>query len=251
MNSLIAVDSMAERLEEMIKARDILLSTVSHELRSPLARLQLAIGLAKQDPSRLESSLERIQREAARLEEMVDEFLTLSQLESGISQGDEYFELSEVLRIVCDDAKFEAKPSGIEVAIEISQINDLDEWICRGSGKLISRAIENIVRNALRFSQKGHAVQVLLRRTHDRSFRLDVIDEGPGAPPEILKTLFQPFMHRDRESGDGFGLGLSIAQRAIVAHGGSISAHNRGGHGFAVTVLLPASDHQGNTLEAS
>jgi len=236
-------DRMAERLEELVRARDRLLADVSHELRSPLARLQLAIGLARQDPSRLENSLQRIDREAAKLDELVGELLTLSKLESGVEHSEQYFDIAEIVKVVVEDAKFEATPAGIDVAVEMDPPQDKAEWLCAGSGRLIARAIENIVRNAIRFSHGGQQVKIRLMANTNTRFDLTVMDQGPGVADDMLGRLFQPFVKGVGE-GQGFGLGLAIAQRAIVAHGGTISARNRSTHGLMVSVTLPAAPPQ-------
>ena len=229
-------DTMAERLEELVKARDRLLATVSHELRSPLARLQLAIGLARQLPDQVEGPLARIEMEAGRLEKLVDELLTLSRLESGISADDEYVDLAEILRVVAEDARFEATPAGVDVVLEIAP--QAWDWVVRGSGKLISHAFENVVRNALRFSPRGGRVEITLEDAAE-FYQVQIMDQGSGASPEMLKTLFQPFVHGESGDGFGFGLGLAIAQRAIIAHGGSIAARNRVENGLIVCARLP------------
>lgn len=236
-------DRMAERLEELVKARDRLLADVSHELRSPLARLQLAIGLARQDPSRLETSLQRIDREAAKLDELVGELLTLSKLESGVEHSEQYFDIAEIVKVVVEDAKFEATPAGIEVSVETDPPEDKAEWLCAGSGRLIARALENIVRNAIRFSHSGQQVKVRLMATKDARFELTIMDQGPGVAEDMLGRLFQPFVKGTGE-GQGFGLGLAIAQRAIIAHGGTIAARNRSTRGLLVSVTLPAAPAQ-------
>ena len=236
-------DRMAERLEELVKARDRLLADVSHELRSPLARLQLAIGLTRQDPSRLETSLQRIDREAAKLDELVGELLTLSKLESGVEHSEQYFDIAEIVKVVVEDAKFEATPAGIEVSVEMDPPQDKAEWLCAGSGKLIARATENIVRNAIRFSHSGQQVKVRLMATKDSRFELTIMDQGPGVAEDMLGKLFQPFVKGSGE-GQGFGLGLAIAQRAIIAHGGTIAARNRSTRGLRVSVTLPAAPPQ-------
>jgi two-component system OmpR family sensor kinase len=233
-------DIMAERLEELIKARDRLLATVSHELRSPLARLQLAIGLARQNPDRLEGPLARIDMEASRLAEMVDELLTLSRLESGISADDEYIDLAEILRAIWEDARFEASPAGVEVILQLTPQNS--DWIVRGSGKLISHAFENVVRNALRFSPPDGRLEITLEDAGD-FYQVQVRDQGPGASAEMLETLFQPFVHGESGAGPGFGLGLAIAKRAITAHGGSITARNGVQKGLIVCARLPHRTH--------
>jgi two-component system OmpR family sensor kinase len=232
-------DIMAKRLEELVNARDRLLAGVSHELRSPLARLQLAIGLARQDPAKAGASLERISREAARLDEMVDELLTLSKLESGAGRAEDYFDLSQIVTIVAEDARFEAAPLGVGVEVEIDP--DEGDWIAAGNGKLMSRAVENIVRNAIRFSGKGQTVRIALQRQPD-AFRLTVADQGPGVPEAELTTLFQPFVQGAGGDGKGFGLGLAIAERAVLAHGGAMTARNRSGGGLAISLRIPAAE---------
>lgn len=232
-------DVMAERLEDLVAARDRMLASVSHELRSPLSRLQLAVGLARQDPAKADASLHRIADEAARLNEMVDELLVLSRLENGLHNNDEYFDVAEILRIVAEDASFEARPHGVEVSMSVEAPRGGGEWVCPGSGKLVAHAFENIVRNAVRFSRAGQAVKIALTDTGEGAVQVVMSDDGPGVPAESLRTLFQPFFQAVSD-GQGFGLGLAIAERAILAHGGSVSARNKMPHGLVVTAVLPA-----------
>lgn len=234
-------DTMAVRLHELVGARDRLLADVSHELRTPLARLNLAIGLARQDPAKTATSLDRISDEAAKLDEMVGELLTLAKLESNQHQGEDYFNFAEIVKHVVEDARYEAGSKNIEVKLAIEQADENFEWIALGSGKLVSRAIENIVRNALRYSPENGQVVVRLDRNNGR-FLLAVSDDGPGIPKEALAGIFQPF--GISADGFGFGLGLAIAQRAIAVHGGTISAVNRVPHGLEMTVAIPAAIEQ-------
>ena len=232
-------DIMAMRLAELVGARDRLLADVSHELRTPLARLNLAIGLARQDPAKLESSLDRISGEAAKLDEMVGELLTLAKLESGQHRSEDYFNFAEIVKTVVQDARYEAAAKGVEVRLDIKPVAENFEWIARGSGKLVSRAVENIVRNAVRYSSEGG--KVVAELGHDNAgFHLLVSDEGPGVPEEAMAALFKPFVQS--ADGFGFGLGLAIAQRAMVVHGGSIAARNRKPKGLEMAVTLPAAN---------
>lgn len=231
-------DKMAGRLEELVAARDRLLADVSHELRTPLARLNLAIGLARQDPAKLGTSLDRISGEAAKLDEMVGELLTLAKLESGQSRGEDYFNFAEIVKAVVQDARYEAAAKGVEVLLDVQPADESFEWIAIGSGKLVSRAIENIVRNAVRYSSEGGKVVAMLRRDGE-NYSLKVTDEGPGIPEEGMKALFTPF--GVSADGFGFGLGLAIAQRAVMVHGGTISARNRQPKGLEMAVTLPAA----------
>ncbi|MEI7791478.1 MAG: ATP-binding protein [Alphaproteobacteria bacterium] len=231
---------MAARLEELVASRDRLLADISHELRSPLARLHLAIALARQSPEKEAQSLERIGKEADKLEEMVGELLTLSKIESGATTSDEYFFVSEVSRMVADDARFEAQGKGVEIRFAANAEHPDQEALIVGSGKLISRAIENIVRNALRFSRSGDAI-TLEMDSSQAGTTLTIRDQGPGAKPEQLKSLFDPFFRGDPGSGHGYGLGLAIAKRAILAHGGTITAANGNHEGLTITIWLPAA----------
>jgi len=229
-------DTMAMRLAELVGARDRLLADVSHELRTPLARLNLAIGLARQDPAKLSTSLDRIGGEAGKLDEMVGELLTLAKLESNQNQGEDYFDFAEIVRGVVEDARYEAAAKAIEVKLAIDENDEHFEWLAAGSGRLVSRAVENIVRNALRYSPENGQVTVRLKH-QDGHFHLSVIDDGPGIPKDTLASLFKPF--GISADGYGFGLGLAIASRAIAVHGGAITAANRLPRGLEMTVTIP------------
>jgi two-component system OmpR family sensor kinase len=206
-------------------------------LRSPLARLHLAIDLARQSPEKTAQSLERIRREADKLEEMVGEILALSKLESGVRTADEYFFVSEVARMVVDDARFEAQEKGVEIDLVLGAGR---EAMMHGSGKLISRAIENVVRNALRFSRKGDRVTVELD-SNAAGTNLLIRDHGPGVEADQLQLLFEPFVQVGTNHGQGYGLGLAIAKRAVIAHGGAIKAARNPDSGLAITIWLPAA----------
>jgi two-component system OmpR family sensor kinase len=231
-------NKMATRLEELVMSRDRLLADISHELRSPLARLHLAIALARQSPDKALQSLERIGCEADKLEEMVGELLALTKLESGARATGQYFFVSEVTALVVDDARFEAQEKG--VTIDFLTNGGHPEALVVGSGKLVSRAIENIVRNALRFSRRGETITVELESTPTGT-TLYIRDQGPGVKTEQLASLFEPFVQADPASGQGYGLGLAIAKRAIIAHGGTIAAVNGAAEGLVITLWLPAA----------
>ncbi|HEY5085493.1 MAG TPA: ATP-binding protein, partial [Rhizomicrobium sp.] len=232
---------MAARLEELVTSRDRLLADISHELRSPLSRLHLAIALARQSPEKMLQSFERIGREADKLDEMVGELLALSKIESGITTSNEYFFLSEIAGIVAEDGRFEAQEKGAIIDI-LTGTGGESEALVVGSGKLISRAVENIVRNALRFSHRGDTITLELE-SNAAGTTLRVRDEGPGVKSEQLASLFEPFVQADTANGQGYGLGLSIAKRAVIAHGGAITAANGPQGGLVITVWLPtASD---------
>lgn len=232
-------DVMASRLQELVTHRDRLLAGVSHELRSPLTRLQLAIGLAQKYPDKKDSSLQRISREAEKLDEMVEEILTLAKLESGVDADEEYVDIADVTRQIAEDANFEGAAKGISVELD-PEANAPSELVVMGSGKLIARAIDNIVRNALRFSSEGQTVHIGLKQ-EDKTVTISVRDEGPGIAAEQLENLFKPFVQGAGGDGNGFGLGLAIAERAILAHHGTISARNLASGGLEIRMILPAT----------
>jgi two-component system OmpR family sensor kinase len=230
-------DQMASQLNELVGARDRLLADVSHELRTPLARLNVAIGLARQDPAKSAASLDRIGIEAIKLDAMVGELLTLSKLESDARPVEEYFDLAEVVGSVVQDARYEAAAKQVDVVLADTAPSD-SEWIAKGNGKLVNRAIENVVRNAVRYSPQGNQVHLALERGAG-SYRLSIADNGPGVPSDEMRQLFKPFSHS--ADGLGFGLGLAIAQRAIAVMGGTIAARNRTAGGLEITITIPAS----------
>jgi len=243
-------DRMASRLEELVTARDRLLADISHELRSPLARLHLAIDLARQSPEKTGQSLQRIRREADKLEEMVGELLALSKLEHGLTPSSEYFFISEITGIVVEDARYEAQEKGVAIEFVASPHHWGEEALVVGSGKLVSRAVENVVRNALRFSRRGETITIEMQ-TDAAGTTLCIRDEGPGVKDEQLDRLFEPFVQANPVDNQGYGLGLAIARRAVTAHGGSIKASNGASSGLAVTIWLPAAPDAPDAAEES
>jgi len=233
-------NKMATRIEELVMSRDRTLADISHELRSPLARLQLAIALARQSPEKAPDSLHRIGLEADKLHEMIDELLALAKMESGVVSLDQHFFVSEIVAMVVNDARFEAETKGVEVKLVPGSGHLSSETMAVGSGKLISRAIENVVRNALRFSHPGDTVTVEVD-SNSGGTTINIRDNGPGVKADQLKLIFEPFVQFDKSNGQGSGLGLSIARRAIIAHRGDIKATNGVKGGLTVTIWLPAA----------
>jgi two-component system OmpR family sensor kinase len=233
-------DVMAERLQQSIASRDRLLHDVSHELRSPLARMSVAVGLARKSGEVPDTALVRIETEAERLNEIVGDLLSLSRAESDPGVEEIYFDLGALLQVVCEDARFEAQPRGVEVRLELApELADPEQApLLKGAPQLLRRGIENVIRNALRFSPTGDAVVVRAGLAGGR-FEIEVSDEGPGVPPAMLETMFEPFVKGAAESR-GVGLGLSIARRALAAHGGTLQAVNREGRGLLMQIRLPA-----------
>ena len=236
-------DAMAERIETLLKAQSRLLNDISHELRSPLARLNVALGLARQRAG-VESAdmLDRIELEASRLNELIGRILTLARLEDGeqiVPQTP--VPLDEIVTSVTEDAEFEAQAKHCHVHTSIAE----GDWKVRGNASLLHSAVENVVRNAIRYTQEGTSVDVQLVSEARPGFQeavLRVSDAGPGVPPDALGKLFEPFYRLDdargRQTG-GVGLGLAITERAVRFHGGRVGASNQEGSGLVVEIRLP------------
>jgi signal transduction histidine kinase len=253
-------DRMAERIEVLVDSQSRLLKDVSHELRSPLARLSVALGLARQRVTpevapELESSLNRIELEADRLNQLIQRLLTISRLESG-TDGLRRTRLSlrELVEQVAHDAEYETPGRGCRVtAITDTSDTDTDEngpdeFLVYGDPDLLRSAVENVVRNATRYTTEGTTVEVRLEREpaangDGEEVIVRVLDCGPGVPDQALPKIFEPFYRlddaRNRQTG-GAGLGLSIADRAIRLHGGQLRASNRKEGGLQVEIRIPA-----------
>ncbi len=239
-----AFDRMAERLEGLMQSQKQLLTDVSHELRSPLARLQAALGLARQRAGgQAQPELDRIDREAERLNELISHLLSLARLESGVQTIKmENLDLVELLETVVADASLEAQARERKVRLQPQGT----PVIIRGNPALLHSALENVVRNAIRYTGEHTTVSLHVQRDEDRPGRVTIVvrDHGPGVPDEMLPRLFEPFVRvgddRDRSSG-GYGIGLAIAERAVRLHGGDISAHNEPDGGLTVSIWLPTS----------
>jgi two-component system sensor histidine kinase CpxA len=233
---------MAERLERLVGAQKILLRDVSHELRSPLARLSVALELAREEsPPAMTANLKRIEREAERLNLLIGQLLRLSSMESAdVSNFKETFPLKALLDNMLPDVEFEAQ----QRLCQIRLLNGCD-CVVQGSAELIYRAIENIVRNAIRYTRPESVVELKISCEEQVGLRmviLDVSDSGPGLPESELENIFRPFYRvddtRQRDTG-GFGVGLAIADRAVRLHHGEVRARNRPEGGLVVSLRLP------------
>lgn len=231
-----AFDAMVERLDTLVRAREELLHDISHELRSPLARLQLATGLARQTPENVSSSLDRIDEEARRLDKMIGELLTLSRAGHESIPDEQYFDLTGLLEAVIADVRYEAQIPGVKVVL---QADDRADYTVRGNAELIRRATENVLRNALRFSLPGQQIEVHLR-TDQQWLAIQVRDQGPGVDEEKLSSIFDPFVRVNSPlMGKGYGLGLAIVRKVVLAHHGEVEARNRPEGGLELTLRLP------------
>ena len=231
-------NGMAERLEKLVATHRRLLRDVSHELRSPLARLGVALGIARKiaAPS-AEQALARIEQEADHLNQMIGELLELSRLEGG--SGTIAFaglDLTELVLEIVRDADFEAESLGRRVSCLPKPA-----ILLRGNHELLRRALENVVRNGIHYTKEGSTVEVSLE-TSVAEVTVVVRDHGPGVPEAQLAEIFRPFYRvaeaRDRTSG-GTGIGLAISEETVTLHGGSITADNAADGGLEVKIRLP------------
>lgn len=232
------VDLMNEQLRTLVESQRQLLHEVSHELRSPIARIQAAIGLVRLHPDKLPITIERIEREAVRMDKLVGELLYLSRLEAGfIGTMDEEVRMEDLLQEIINDAQFEAQ--NCQRYIEGSVRNDA---VIQGRAELLHSAIENVVRNAIKQTPNETTVTINAKVETDHSnLLITVSDLGPGVPEHELLAIFDPFFRssRTQSTSNGDGLGLTIAHRIIEAHGGTITASNRPDRGLCVSIILP------------
>lgn len=229
-------DRMAAQLQQLTDSRKNLLHDISHELRSPLSRIQAAIGLLRQDPARTEAMLLRIGREGERLDALVEELLTLHRIEGlTASAPRERIDVLELLHAIAEDADFEARASARAVAIDAP-----GQFVTVVNGDVIYRAFENVVRNAVKFGPPGGTVEIRAGTVADGALEVRVLDRGPGVPAEMIEAMFEPFTRVEgSESVRGVGLGLAITRRAVEMHGGQVRAALREGGGLEVRLTLP------------
>ncbi len=235
-------DLMAEQIEKLVNAQSRLLKDISHELRSPLARLSVALELARQRTGpEAESVLDRINLESSRMNELIGSLTTIARLESGagsLRKGP--VELEELVQEIARDAAFEAQSRNCQVECEI-----MDELPVTGDPALLHSAVENVVRNATRYTQEGTTVKIRAEKIQTGNLGEAVIrvtDSGPGVPDSELDKIFRPFYRIDdarRRSTGGVGLGLAITEQAVRLHGGSVKASNLPEGGLLVEIRIP------------
>jgi two-component system, OmpR family, sensor histidine kinase CpxA len=233
-------DAMASRIEELVSRQRQLISDVSHELRSPLARLYVALDLGRERKGN-DPAFDHMEKDIGLLNEMIGRLLTIARLDTSAPPVPMMpVDLTEIVSQIVRDADFESHERNGSVKLTAHE-----QFFVQGDAKLLQSAIENLVRNAIGYTEPGTSVEVLLqseRRSNALFVRLTVRDHGPGVPESELVNIFQPFYRvsdaRDRQSG-GAGLGLAIADRVIRIHGGTIRAENTPPQGLQVEVLLP------------
>lgn len=228
-------DRMALRLQTLFETQRTLLHDISHELRSPLARLQATGDLIRQQPQRAAQLVERIERDTGRVDRLVGEILLLARVDTcSTMRRKDLVDLGEVVRVVADDAGFAT--AGCTLVV------DADSPLAvEGDHELLGRALENVVRNAILHSPVGG--EIAIRASGDDAThvaRVTVLDQGPGVDPSDLEAIFAPFVRRVAGGGPaGYGLGLAIARRVLDAHGGRVFARNHPGGGLQVTIEVP------------
>jgi two-component system sensor histidine kinase CpxA len=236
-------DHMAERLESLVSAQKLLLRDVSHELRSPLARLSVALELAREDAEpEMEPHLQRIERETKVLNQLIGQLLTLSSMEA-MDKITNFAPLSlnALVEEMIPDAAYEAQQRQSTVVFRAK-----DQCIILGNRQLLHRAIENVIRNAIRYTEAGSEVEITLTSTLETQGGvavLDVSDRGPGIPEKDLDAIFLPFYRVDHARSPhtgGTGVGLAIAERAVKLHGGNLQAFNRPDGGATLRMQFPA-----------
>ncbi len=261
-------NGMADRIEHLVTAQRHLLSDVSHALRSPLARLNVALGLARRHSAPgIKEHLDRIELETERLNTLIGQLLTMARVDSGVGlERRTVFDLATIVDEVAMDADYEAR--GRRCVVEVTGAR---QCLVSGSPDMIRGAIENVVRNAVRHTAEGTCVEVSLERhEHARPGTTVVMvrDHGPGVPDKIVSSLFVPFYrgpHADNNQ-NGTGLGLAITRRIFEVHGGTATAANADGGGFVVSLVLPlhaqgsidqsqaarpTTEEQGNAISAA
>ena len=236
------VDRMAERIESLVGAQQRLIRDVSHELRSPLARLNVALELARQSAGPTHAApFDRIERESERLNELIGQLLMLTKLESESGMAERVdVDIASLIEEIAQDVDFEARSNDCRVTAAAGKPLQL-----KGNRELLRQALENLVRNAVRYTAPGTAVEISLRKKESGGLgraHIEVRDQGPGVPEAELQNIFRPFYRvndaRERQSG-GAGVGLAISDRAVRLHGGSLRAFNAPGGGLIMELELP------------
>jgi two-component system, OmpR family, sensor histidine kinase CpxA len=230
--------TMTDAIKHLIDSKMRLLSDVSHELRSPLARIQIALGLAEKKSSHVKNSeLIRIKSEINRIDEMIDGLLDYSRADLlSLENRLDPLDLKPLIESVVNDASFELQSKQIQIILSVD-----DNLAIIGNASLLISAIENILRNAIRYA-KTQIVLTASAQLEEQRMLISIIDDGPGVADDQLDKIFEPFYRpdnaRSREHG-GAGLGLSIAKKATEAHKGSIKANNHYPNGLEITITLP------------
>lgn len=232
-------NSMSDKVSTLMNSQKRLLADISHELRSPLARLQLAIGIAQEqrDETSVTAMISRVEKEAQQIDTMLGQVLQLSRLESQSQMG--HFEpiaLDSLLQQILEDASYEAASMEKALSCDMKATCQVN-----ADAQLLASGIENVLRNAIKYAKHGVSVRVYAEQRHAN---IEISDDGDGVPEQDLPHLFSAFYRvstaRSRDNG-GTGLGLAIAKQAINVHNGSINAQNSQDGGLVVAIRLPCA----------
>ena len=237
-------DVMTERVDGLLKSQQRMMRDVSHELRSPLARLQALLSIARQAADSPGSDrIDRMEKELERLDELIGEILTFSRLETRTGIARQPTDVVDLVQNIVDDASLEGQTAGKEI-----NLHGVECCLINLDSRLVQSAVENVVRNALKYTADGTTVDVTIVEETAR-VRIIIDDNGPGVPPDALDKIFEPFYRvedsRSTTSGSG-GIGLAIAERSIRLHGGTLTASNREGGGLRVEMVLPTEPNKGS-----
>ncbi|MCG5030249.1 ATP-binding protein [Mesosutterella sp. OilRF-GAM-744-9] len=234
-------DKMAGTIEQLLERQQTLFHNVSHELRSPLARMNCAIDIARQSPEKIPAMLDHIESDVKKMDALIDDLLTYTRLNAADlpleRENHVVFDAGETLQDVIDSAGIEASRKKVSIRAELPD----SPLRLTGNSDILTHALENIIRNAIRFSPEQGVITCRAWRSSADRISLAIEDQGPGADPKELPTLFVPFFRgAGQPTGSGFGLGLAIAREAAKRFGGSIAAENIRPHGLRVLITLPA-----------
>lgn len=233
-------DAMAEMLQKSADRQAELTRNISHELRSPLARMRVALELERKK-SATSADLERIDEEIGRLDDLIGQILSFSRLDSGTPQKASDYDLAELIDEVAANVNYEGRIRDSDVVTVVTELES--PLRVRGYREAMYSALENVLRNALRHSPPGEVVHLAAGRVADHLLRITVSDKGSGVDEADLPRLFEPFFRTQRPAQlrdeQGTGLGLAIAARALARNGGTIEASNREEGGLVVTMTWP------------
>jgi two-component system sensor histidine kinase CpxA len=238
-------DDMADALQRQLQTRQDLLRNASHELRSPLARIQVALELARRQPDAVNEQLDRIGREAEQMEALTAQMLNLARAQSEQASAAADVELGDVLRRIVEDAAFEGAPQQRRVTLDAPDAS----LVVRGHAELLASAVENVVRNALRFTPDGGGVAVALAREGADAI-VRVADGGPGIPEHLMAHIFEPFFQGQSQAGTA-GVGLAVSKQVVDLHGGTMRARNRAEGGLEVEIRVPLAGGDQDTSSSA
>lgn len=235
-------DLMASQIEGLVESKQQLLHDVSHELRSPMARIQIATDLVQQQPQRTEEFIGKVSRDVQLMDKLVGELLTLARIDSAMNiDFKEKIDLDELLASIADDAQLESEPRNIFIEFKLKTGS-----VVQGSTQLLSRAFENVIRNAIRHTPNGSMVSIASSLVNGFAV-VAITDQGDGVKGISTSSIFEPFTRSpESEPESGHGLGLAITKRVIEAHKGWVMAANKVNAGLTVSIALPVNRYRSN-----